>query len=312
METAAILTKQIRHEYGKRLALEGLSLEIPTGTVFGLIGPNGSGKSTAFKILSTQMLPSSGDLEILGLPIAAVGEIRKRMGVVFQSPALDKKLGVAENLRIQGWLYGLSGKLLEERIVAVLEHLGVRDRSGDKVESLSGGLQRRVEIAKALLHKPRLLILDEPTTGLDANIRRDLLNYFRKLRDDDGMTILFTTHYLEEAEACDRVALLEGGKLVAYDTPRSLTASMQQEILTITAAGAAALQQEIQKESGLQLQLVGEELRAEGHEAHKRVAWIMERWGERIDSLRVGRPTLEDYFIKKTGQRYEGREGSHV
>ncbi|MEZ4749546.1 MAG: ABC transporter ATP-binding protein [Bdellovibrionota bacterium] len=251
-------------------------------------------------------------MKILGFPISQVAEIRKRIGVVFQSPALDKKLGVAENLKIQGWLYGLSGKVLEDRIASVLEHLGVRDRSRDKVESLSGGLQRRVEIAKALLHKPRLLILDEPTTGLDAHIRRDLLSYFQKLRSAEGMTILFTTHYLEEAEICDRVALLEGGKLVAYDTPRNLTASMQQEILTITAAGAAGLQQEIQKESGLELQLVGEELRAEGHEAHKRVAWIMERWGERIDSLRVGKPTLEDFFIKQTGQRYEGREESNV
>ncbi|MCB0403167.1 MAG: ABC transporter ATP-binding protein [Bdellovibrionales bacterium] len=292
--------------------MEDLTLEISSGAVFGLIGPNGSGKSTAFKVLSTQMLPTSGDLEILGFPISQVGEIRKRIGVVFQSPALDKKLGVAENLRIQGWLYGLCGKELDNRIVTVLEQLGVLDRSRDSVESLSGGLQRRVEIAKALLHKPRLLILDEPTTGLDAHIRRDLLNYFQKLRSTEGMTILFTTHYLEEAEACDRVALLERGKLVAYDSPRNLTASMEQEILTIVAVGAAELKQEIEKESGLHVHVVGEELRAEGREAHKRVAWIMERWGDRIDSLRVGKPTLEDYFIKQTGQRYEGREEAHA
>src|SRR5437660_1408465 len=185
----------VRHSYGERVALDNLSLEIQRGEIFVFLGPNGGGKTTLFRLLSTLIPIQSGDVRILGFDLRRKTQaIRERLGIVFQAPSLDKKLTVAENLMHQGHLYGLSGGALEARQNEMLARLGLTDRRRDRVETLSGGLRRRVELAKGMLHRPRLLLLDEPSTGLDPGARSDLWDYLQQVRHDEGVTIVLTTH----------------------------------------------------------------------------------------------------------------------
>ena len=200
-----IEVENLSHSYQTRRALDNVSFSASCGEIFGLLGPNGSGKTTLFRILSTLIPVTSGTVRILGYDLTAeVKAIRNLLGVVFQQPGLDVKLTVTENLRHHGHLYGLSGKTLHGRIAELLEHVGVSDRAKDRVEILSGGLQRRVEIAKAILHSSRVLLLDEPTSGLDVTARRQLNDYLRVLADRENILVLLTTHLLDDAEACDQ------------------------------------------------------------------------------------------------------------
>ncbi|HUR38220.1 MAG TPA: ABC transporter ATP-binding protein, partial [Planctomycetota bacterium] len=227
----------LTHRYGERLALDGVSFSVRKGEVFGLLGPNGGGKTTLFKILSTALRPTSGSARIEGVDVRD-DAVRRRIGVVFQAPGLDQKLTVAENLLHQGHLYGLRGAALRRRIDEELGRFKLSDRARDRVEKLSGGLQRRVELAKALLHQPEILLLDEPSTGLDPGARRDLWDALRSLK---GVTVLLTTHLLEEAERCDRLAILHKGKLVALGAPLDLRGEIGGDVVTIRAKDAEAL-----------------------------------------------------------------------
>jgi len=223
----------LTHRYGERTALDGVSFSVRSGEVFGLVGPNGGGKTTLFKILSTALAPSSGSARVAGVDVRD-GAVRRRIGVVFQSPSLDGKLTVGENLLHHGHLYGLSGSGLKERIGEELTRFGLKDRMGDRVEKLSGGLQRRVELAKSLLHRPEVLLLDEPSTGLDPGARRDLWDALRGLK---GVTVLLTTHLLEEAERCDRMAILHKGKIVALGEPLTLRGEIGGDVVTVRSRG---------------------------------------------------------------------------
>lgn len=205
--------QNLSYQYGSRKAIQGLTFSVEKGEIFGFLGPNGGGKSTTFKILSTLYPSQPGQIKVFGLDLAQNKiAIRRRMGIVFQLPALDKKLKVRENLVHQGHLYGLSGKDLQSRIDRDLERVGLKDREKEKVEKLSGGLQRRVELAKALLNNPELVILDEPSTGLDPAARKEFWGHLENLRQTQGMTVLVTTHYLEEADRCNRLLILDKGK----------------------------------------------------------------------------------------------------
>ncbi len=196
--SAAISVRGLSHRYGSRQALDNLDFDVTSGEIFGLLGPNGGGKTTLFRILATLLPVQEGQVELLGLDVAREPEhVRTQIGVTFQSPSLDRKLTVRENLATQGALYGLSGSHLAGRIDTLLSRLGLADRARDRVESLSGGLARRVEIAKGLLHDPRVLLLDEPSTGLDPGARLDLWQYLRLLREEAGVTVLVTTHLME-------------------------------------------------------------------------------------------------------------------
>ncbi|MCH7702051.1 MAG: ABC transporter ATP-binding protein, partial [Planctomycetes bacterium] len=219
----AVELEALSHRYGDRLALDAVSLQVAPASVFSLLGPNGSGKSTLFRILATLMAPSSGTARVAGLDVRAQrDQVRRRIGVAFQHPSLDAKLTVFENLRHQGHLYGLSGRALRERIRELLDRFALTDRAGDRTETLSGGLKRRVELAKALLHAPQILILDEPSTGLDPAARASLMDHLHQLRDQDGVTTLLTTHLMDEADRCDRIGVLDEGRLVALDGPAEL------------------------------------------------------------------------------------------
>jgi len=237
-----IAVRDIVHRYAGRLALNGVSFEVQPAELFGLLGPNGSGKTTLFRILSTLMVPVAGQALILGHDAAKEpSQLRREIGVVFQAQSIDLKLTAAENLRHQGHLYGLHGGALRKRISAILERVGLSDRAKDKAETFSGGMQRRLELAKGLLHGPRVLLLDEPTTGLDPGARRDLWQYLRILRDEEHVTVLVTTHLMEEAERCDRLAILNEGKLVALGTPLELKREIGGDVMVLETKNAEAL-----------------------------------------------------------------------
>ena len=237
----AIEVAALGHDYGSRRALDGVTFSVASGQIFGLLGPNGGGKTTLFRILSTLMAPTDGSARVLGLDtVKQSPEVRRKIGVVFQSPSLDGKLTASENLKHQGHLYGLVGAELEERRVKMLRRVGVEDRRNERVDRLSGGLRRRVELAKGMLHQPEVLLLDEPSTGLDPGARRDLWLYLKEIREQDGVTSLVTTHLMEEAERCDRVAILDHGKLVALGTPDELRAEIGGDVVTLGTADPEA------------------------------------------------------------------------
>ena len=301
----------LSRRYGERVALDGVSFSIGEGELFAFLGPNGGGKTTLFRLLSTLLPPSSGRARLLGFDLVRErGAIRREIGVVFQSPSVDPKLGVAENLRHQGHLYGLRGRDLAARSAAMLARLGLAERARDRVETLSGGLRRRVEIAKGLLHRPRLLLLDEPSTGLDPGARRDLWRLLRELRDRDGVTVLATTHLMEEAGTCDRVAILDRGRLVALDRPEALCREIGGDTITVMARDPEPVRAEIERLTGAPTTLLDGAIRFEEPRAAELIPKLMGALPGLIDSVTVGRPTLEDVFIRRTGHRLwdEGAE----
>lgn len=301
----AIEANALGFNYGERAALSGVTFSIARGEIFGFLGPNGGGKTTLFKLLSTLVPIQQGRAVMLGHDLADnTIAVRRRLGVVFQHPSLDGKLTVAENLAHHGRLYGIWGRKLREDSTAALSRLGLGSRANDLVETLSGGLQRRVELAKSLLHKPELLLLDEPSTGLDPAARREFSNYLGHLRDRDGVTVVLTTHYLEEAERCDRIAILDGGKLVAMAPPGELKARVGGDVVVIRAAAPEALQRRMLQRLKLKSQIVDGTLRIERPRGHELVREVVEAFGDEIDSVSFGKPTLEDAFVHLTGHQF--------
>jgi len=286
----------LTHRYGERLALDGVTFSVRSGEVFGLVGPNGGGKTTLFKILSTALAPTSGKARVAGLDVGD-GAVRRKIGVVFQAPAVDGKLTVFENLLHHGHLYGLSGSGLRTRIDEELARFKLADRKRDRVEKLSGGLQRRVELAKALLHKPEVLLLDEPSTGLDPGARRDLWDALRGL---SGVTVLLTTHLLEEAERCDRLGILHKGKLVALGAPLALRSEIGGDVVSVQTRDAAGLAASIKDKFGETPQVLEGELRMAKDRGHEFVVRLAEAFPGQIDSITVAKPSLEDVFLSKT------------
>jgi ABC-2 type transport system ATP-binding protein len=303
--TPAVQVRDLTHSYGSHKALRGISFEVRKGDVFGFLGPNGGGKTTLFRILSTSLVAASGDARIFGLDVRSdANAVRRRIGVVFQSPSLDKKLTVLENLTHHGHLYGLHGSVLTNRIQEMMDRLAVSDRASSIVETLSGGLQRRVELAKGLLHRPDLLILDEPSAGLDPGARRDLWLYLQRLRDKDGVTILVTTHLIDEADRCDRVLILNQGVVVAVDTPDRLKEKIGGDVIVISSREPERLRDLIAEKFGTKASVLNGKLRVEQENGHAFVSQIVESFSGMIDSVTLSKPTLEDVFIDQTGHRF--------
>ena len=297
--------ENLSHSYQTRRALEGVSFSVSCGEIFGLLGPNGSGKTTLFRILSTLMPVTSGTVRVLGHNLTTeVKAVRSLLGVVFQHPGLDDKLTIVENLRHHGHLYGLAGKSLRSRISELLERFGVADRAKERVERLSGGLQRRVEIAKAMLHSPRVLLLDEPTSGLDVAARRQLNDYLGTLADTENILVLLTTHLLEDAEACNRVGVLDTGKLVALGAPDELKAQVSGDVVLIEGIDNEGLCTEITERFDVSPILTDNQLRVECERGPEFIRDLVAAFPDEIQSVRFGKPTLEDVFIKLTGNRF--------
>lgn len=307
----AVDIQSVSHSYGNRQALDQVSFSVKHPEIFALLGPNGGGKSTLFRILSTQMKATAGRALVMGHDVnRQADQVRRHLGVVFQSPSIDVKLSAEENLLHQGHLYGLSGEDLSRRIKLSLEAMGLGNRAKDRTEKYSGGMQRRVEIAKALLHDPSVLLLDEPSTGLDPGARLEMWDYLSSARDHRGITSLLTTHLMEEAEKADRVAIINRGVLVACGTPAELKAAIGGEVLELTTDNPEVLKNKVQELiGGNPVVIDAHTLRVETPKnieaaGAKLLLHLLETFPGWIRSSRVGMPTLEDVFIHCTGERY--------
>ena len=301
-DTLAVQASAVQFAYGERQALRGVDFEVQKGAAFGFLGPNGSGKSTLFKLLSTLVPLQQGAVTMLGHDLGReAAAIRRRVGVVFQSPAVDKKLTVQENLRYGGLMLGLGGAELQQRIDACLESADLSDRRKDNVVDLSGGLRRRVEIAKCLLSQPELVLLDEASTGLDPAARREM---WKVLRSQEGLTVLFTTHLMEEAAEADRLMLLDEGNVVAQGRPGELMEEVGGQVLELESAAAEQLQAQLKQELSVDATLLDQTLRMDGENVHELVPEIMKRYGDQVRRLQLAHPSLEDVFLHRTGKRF--------
>jgi ABC-2 type transport system ATP-binding protein len=305
-----VRVQNLSHRYGQRLALDGVTFDVGAAEMFGVLGPNGSGKTTLFRILSTLLLPESGRASVMDHDAAADPHgVRRCIGVVFQARSLDLKLSAEENLMHQGHLYGLSGAALRHRIAAMLERVGLAARARERVENLSGGLQRRVELAKGLLHKPAVLLLDEPSTGLDPGARRDLWQYLKMLRDEERVTICVTTHLLEEAERCDRLVILSEGRIVALGTPAELKSAIGGDVVMLDARDPASLAARVAARFGITPAILDGKLRLEQANGHRFASDVIEAFPGEVQAISVSKPTLEDVFIDRTGHRFWNEGG---
>jgi ABC-2 type transport system ATP-binding protein len=299
----AVEARAVTFRYGEREALSSLSFAIPAGKIYGFLGPNGGGKTTLFRLLATLLPLQEGTVEVLGADLATEPDlVRLQIGVVFQAPSLDEQLTVAENLVYQGYLYGLRGRELRQRADDLLDRFRLKDRHGDRVGTLSGGLKRRVEISKALLHRPRLLLLDEPSSGLDPGARRDLWKVLEELRADHDVTVLLTTHFIEEGDRCDDLALVDEGRIVAHGDPEALKSEIGGDVVALHSPVAADLAEELADRLGLEVTRHEDVVRFEHPRAHELVAQVAEYAGGRIQALTISKPTLEDVFLRRTGR----------
>ena len=311
-QTAApvISVQNLVHRYENRTALNGISFDVRPAELFGLLGPNGSGKTTLFRILSTLMIPTAGRALVMGYDAAQdAPRLRRQIGVVFQAQSIDLKLTAYENLWHQGHLYGLRGSALKDRVAGILARVGLADRAKERVETFSGGMQRRIELAKGLLHHPGVLLLDEPTTGLDPGARRDLWQYLQILRDEERVSVLVTTHLMEEAERCDRLAIMNEGNLVALGTPAELKSEIGGDVILLDAAiDAALLAEHIRERFRVEAVVMGRQLRIERNEGHRFVPDLVEAFPGEIQAISVSKPALEDVFIHRTGHKFWSEE----
>jgi ABC-2 type transport system ATP-binding protein len=307
----AVSVKGLVKRYGEVEAVRGIDLEVHAGETFGFLGPNGAGKSTTINMLCTLVRPSSGSALVAGHDVVSErDEVRRNIGLVFQDTTLDGYLTAEQNLRLHAELYGVSRDVVRERMRQVMEMVGLWERRSSLVNTFSGGMKRRLEIARGLLHSPRVLFLDEPTVGLDPQTRSSIWAYISELKRDEDITIFLTTHYMDEAEYCDRIAIIDRGKIVALDTPAALKASVGKDRIQIQTgdddAAIAALRERFQIEAVL----------AEGAvtfgvpEGEQFLPRLFAELGEPISSVHVSRPSLDDVFMSYTGTTIRDAEAS--
>lgn len=334
----ALEVRGLSLDYGDRLALDAIDLSVRSGEIFGVLGPNGGGKSTLFRVSSTLLPPTSGSVRVFGCDVVQeAARVRAQIGVVFQMPSLDAKLRVRENLEIHGQLHGMNDGDLQRRVDELLEDFGVAERANDRVDTLSGGLARRVEIAKGMLPRPRILLLDEPSTGLDPGARRELRELLHRLRDTTGTTIVWTTHLLDEAEACDRIAILDRGHVIASGTPRELKAELPGAVVLAELRSPENVLPRAAADFGVEPSLVAGKLHfavaslGAAHDLAGRLSDQLAGSGaegadDELLSVTVGRASLEDVFLARTGRslsedevqaetkkgRRRGRGGKHA
>jgi ABC-2 type transport system ATP-binding protein len=298
----AVSVRGLVKRFGDIEAVRGIDLDVAPGEIFGFLGPNGAGKSTTIKILCTLVEATQGVGTIVGYDVSTDKDaVRRRIGLVFQEPTLDGYLTAEQNLRFHGELYGVPRAGAAERRREVLDLVGLWERRGDVVNNFSGGMRRRLEIARGLLHSPRVLFLDEPTIGLDPQTRTSIWGYVRELREQEAVTVFVTTHYMDEAENCDRIAIMNEGRIVAQGTPLALKAQVGQDRVRITtdddAAAIAALRSTFGVEASMHDGMVSFQV-ADGAAFVPR---LFEGLGLAIRSVTVTTPSLDDVFISWTG-----------
>jgi ABC-2 type transport system ATP-binding protein len=298
----AVTVRGLAKTYGEIHAVDGVDFDVESGEVFGFLGPNGAGKSTTIKMLCTLVEPTAGTATVAGYDIVRErDDVRRNIGLVFQDPTLDVYLTAEQNLRLHAELYGVARARVDDRMTQVLEMVGLADRRTALVSTFSGGMRRRLEIARGLLHAPRVLFLDEPTVGLDPQTRSSIWRYINDLRAREDITIFLTTHYMDEAEYCDRIAIMDHGKLVVADTPEALKASVGKDRVQISTSDDEAAMKALAEHFELTATVAENMVTFAVESGEHFVPKLFAELGVPIQSVSVSRPSLDDVFMSYTG-----------
>jgi ABC-2 type transport system ATP-binding protein len=298
----AIAVRDLVKTFGEVRAVRGVNFEVALGEVFGFLGPNGAGKTTTINMLCTLARPTAGEAKVAGYDVVTErDDVRRHIGLVFQDPTLDGYLTAAQNLQLHAELYGVQSDLVRPRMQQVMEMVGLWDRKDSVVGTFSGGMRRRLEIARGLMHSPRVLFLDEPTIGLDPQTRRSIWSYIRELKEREEITIFMTTHYMDEAEWCDRIAIMDNGEIVALDSPDALKAGVGTDRVTIHTDDNDAAIDALQRQFGIEAQITEGAVSFGVGAGEEFVPRLFAEFEMPIRSVSVSRPTLDDVFMSYTG-----------
>ena len=307
----AVSVRDLKKSYGELEAVRGIDLEVEPGEIFGFLGPNGAGKSTTIKILCTLARPTGGSARVAGHDVVTErDEVRRHIGLVFQDTTLDDYLTAEQNLKFHAELYGIPARMVAPRLQQVMELVALWDRRASLVQTFSGGMKRRLEIARGLMHSPRVLFLDEPTVGLDPQTRSSIWSYIRELRQREQITIFLTTHYMDEAEYCDRIAIIDAGKIVALGTPDDLKAKVGKDRIQLTTADDAAATAALAAKFGLEAARRDGQLTIAVEHGEQFVPRLFAELGVAIKSIAVARPSLDDVFLAYTGSTIRDAEAT--
>jgi ABC-2 type transport system ATP-binding protein len=308
---ALLRLENVTRRFGGVLALDSVDLTLRDGEILGIIGPNGAGKTTTISVLCTLLRPTAGSVSIAGYEVTRQpDDVRRSIGLIFQDPTLDGQLTAQENLDFHAFAYDVPRDEARQRGEQLLRLLDLWERRNDQAKTFSGGMKRRLEIARGLLHRPRVLFLDEPTQGLDPQTRALIWRYLLGLRSSDGITLFMTTHYMDEAEYCDRIAIIDHGQIVALDTPSNLKAMLGGDVVVLRTSDNERARQEIEQRWGCTATAHGNELRLEVERGDEFVPELVRGITPRVESISVSRPTLDDVFIKLTGHTIREQEAS--
>jgi ABC-2 type transport system ATP-binding protein len=308
---SVIQVQELAKKFGDFTAVAGISFEVEEGEFFGFLGPNGAGKTTTINILATLLRPTSGRAQLAGHDILTQpNQVRQSIGMVFQDASLDDRLTAEENLQFHAMLYQVPKRVRAERMDQVLEIVGLTDRRHSLVRTFSGGMRRRLEIARGLLHYPKVLFLDEPTAGLDPQTRKAIWDHIRRLREQIGITVFMTTHYLDEAENCGRIAIIDHGTIQALDSPAALKRRVGGDVVIV--AGDPALEQDLGQRYGVAVQKVDSVFHFQVTSGAEFVPRVVMDFKDRVKSIQVKQPSLDDVFLQLTGRAIREEEGTEL
>lgn len=304
-----IKVENLSKTFGTLTAINDVSIEVEEGTIFGFLGPNGAGKSTTINILCTLLSPTSGKATISGYDcVQDSSMVRKSIGIVFQDPTLDKELTAYENMMLHAYLYNVKRSEMKTRIHDALSFVDLYERRDDVVKKFSGGMKRRLEVARGLIHRPKILFLDEPTLGLDPQSRANLWDFITELPKKHNVTVFMTTHYMDEAEVCDKISIIDSGSIIATGTPDELKKTIGGDVIYIKTSDNEKAKAEIEKLFDLDVSEKNGELFLTTLKGDSCIPEIIKTIGEKVLSVRLQRPTLNDVFIKMTGKQIRDEE----
>jgi ABC-2 type transport system ATP-binding protein len=310
-DAPAVIVDDLRKSFDDLVAVDGVTFDVAAGESFGFLGPNGAGKSTTINILCTLLRPTGGSASVAGFDVATrPADVRRHIGLVFQDPTLDEYLTAEENLRFHAELYGVPRETTEDRLRDVLEMVELWERRKGIVATFSGGMRRRLEIARGLLHSPRVLFLDEPTVGLDPQTRAHIWSYIEELRKREEITIFLTTHYMDEAEHCDRIAIIDHGTIVAIDTPEALKASVGEDRMELRTADDEVAMRELREVFGLEPTTAEGAIRVYVANGDRFIPRLFAELTVPVVSVSVTQPTLDDVFMSYTGRTIRDAEAT--
>ena len=310
-DAPAVIVDGLRKSFDDIVAVDGVTFDVAAGESFGFLGPNGAGKSTTINILCTLLRPTGGSASVAGFDVASrPADVRRHIGLVFQDPTLDEYLTAEENLRFHAELYGVPRETTEDRLRDVLEMVELWERRKGIVATFSGGMRRRLEIARGLLHSPRVLFLDEPTVGLDPQTRAHIWSYIEELRKREEITIFLTTHYMDEAEHCDRIAIIDHGTIVAIDTPEALKASVGEDRMELRTADDEIAMRELRESFGLEPTTAEGAIRVYVANGDRFIPRLFAELTVPVVSVSVTQPTLDDVFMSYTGRTIRDAEAT--